>query len=80
MATQVPLLLLDDLGHDAKVPSNPVSDLIQERHAEQRTTWLTTGLNAREIADRYGAGIARRIFESAQLVRGTSSAGDSTVD
>jgi hypothetical protein len=61
--------LLDDLGADAKVPSNVVPEVIAERHAEQRVTWITTSLEPKEIAQRYRGGIARRILEHAKTVR-----------
>ncbi|HEX7667752.1 MAG TPA: hypothetical protein VF407_24665 [Polyangiaceae bacterium] len=71
------VLLIDDLGEGATVASNPVRDVIQERHADERETWLTTNFGPKAIAERYGAGIARRIFERATIVR---AGAQSTVD
>lgn len=68
-ATRAPILLLDDLGEGAKIPSTAVPDVVQERHAESRPTWFTTSLTPKEIAERYGGGIARRVFEHAHVVR-----------
>lgn len=59
----VGLLLLDDVGQERRTELNAVPDVIFERHAEQRPTWITTGLTREQIAERYGDGIARRIFE-----------------
>ncbi|MEO8801207.1 MAG: hypothetical protein ABI551_25165 [Polyangiaceae bacterium] len=64
-ATNARVLLLDDLGEDCDVPSNPVPGVIIERHAEERTTWITTSRTPTAIAERYGGGIARRVFEHA---------------
>ncbi len=68
-AIRTPTLLLDDLGADSKIPSNAVPEVIAERHAEQRVTWITTSLEPREIAQRYGGGTARRILEHGKSVR-----------
>ena len=66
---RAPIVLIDDLGKDADINSNPVPSIIAERHAEERVTWVTTELSPDAIANRYGGGIARRIFESAELIR-----------
>ena len=68
-AMRAPVLLLDDLGRDADIKSNPVSSIIAERHAEERVTWITTELTPAGIAERYGDGIARRVCENASVVR-----------
>ncbi|MEO8875208.1 MAG: hypothetical protein ABI461_06465 [Polyangiaceae bacterium] len=69
IAMRARVLLLDDLGSERSIPSNPIPDIIAERHAEDRVTWITTGLTAKEIVDRYGGGVARRILEGAQLTK-----------
>ena len=66
---RAPVLLLDDLGKDADIKSNPVPAVIAERHDEERVTWITTELTPPEIAKRYGDGIARRICENALVLR-----------
>ena len=71
------VLLLDDLGTDANIASNPVAEAIAERHAEERVTWVTTSLSPTEIAKRYGGGVARRLLEHSQLLRHTSMRADS---
>jgi len=72
-AMRVPVLLLDDLGKDADIKSNPVPAIIAERHDEERATWITTELTPPEILKRYGGGIARRICESASVTRFAST-------
>jgi serine/threonine protein kinase len=42
--------------------------LIFERHAQDKPLWVTTGLTRPQLAERYGAGIVRRIFERARIV------------
>ena len=68
-AIRAPLLLLDDVGAESTVPSNAVPEVIAERHAEERLTWITTGLSPREIAGRYGGGVARRVVENASILK-----------
>jgi len=63
------LLLIDDLGNEPKIEASSVSEVIFDRHAESRPTWVTTAFSPQQIADRYGDGIARRVFERAQVIR-----------
>ncbi|AKV03177.1 hypothetical protein AKJ09_09840 [Labilithrix luteola] len=61
-----PLLVIDELGgEDARFGSS-VAEVIYERHARNRQTWITTGVATRLLGDRYGGGIARRITEGAE--------------
>lgn len=62
------LLVIDDLGSERNVPSNPVPDIIFERHAEGRATWVTTWMTHTDVAARYGDGIARRIYGRAVII------------
>ena len=62
------LLLLDDLGSERNMPSNPIPDLIFERHAEGRATWVTTWMSLPDLRERYGDGIARRVLERAVII------------
>jgi hypothetical protein len=48
---------------------DPVPRIIVERHADDRATSITTELSPDKIAERYGGGIARRIFERAESIR-----------
>lgn len=67
LAIHADLLLLDDLGSECSIPSNPLADVIAARHAAQLPTWVTTELAPEQVALRYGGGAARRIFEGATL-------------
>lgn len=62
------LLILDDLAERQTVPSDPVPDLIRERHAEAKATWVTTYMSLEQVAARYGDDIARRIFQRSLLI------------
>jgi DNA replication protein DnaC len=75
-AVKAPLLLLDDLGIESNTATNAVPDVIAERHEANLTTWITTGFTRGELANRYGDGIARRIFEGAAVIRLGSGAQD----
>ncbi len=65
----VGLALLDDVGSERDTANNAVPDVLFERHACERPTILTTGLDASQLATRYGGGIARRILERATVIR-----------
>ena len=62
-------VLLDDLGVERDTATNPIADVIFERDAENRTIWVTTGFTRAQLASRYGAGLARRLFEHATVIR-----------
>lgn len=68
-AMRAPLLLLDDVGTERQTATNAVPDVILERHAEGLPTWVTTWLSPREAAEKYGGGVARRIFEDTKVIR-----------
>lgn len=71
-ALEAPLVVIDELGHEDPRYASAVTEVIYERHAQDRPTWITTGVWQKEIASRYGGGIARRVFEDAvrfELVR-----------
>jgi hypothetical protein len=63
------LLVLDELGGEDPRYASAVAEVLFERHAQARTTWVTTGVGPKEIAARYGGGIARRVFEGAAVFR-----------
>lgn len=67
--TRAPLLVLDELGGEDPRYASAVAEVLYERHAQQATTWVTTGVGPKEIAARYGGGIARRVFEGAAVFR-----------
>lgn len=68
-ALDADLLVIDELGGEEPRHATSVSEVIYERHAENRPTWITTGVSPKVIADRYGGGIARRVFEGAEVFR-----------
>jgi DNA replication protein DnaC len=57
------LLVLDDLGSERNTATNAVPDVIFERAYAGRPTWVTTWMTAEQVAQRYGDGIARRLWE-----------------
>jgi len=69
LAIRAPLVLLDDLGSERDHAMNAVPDVIFERHAENRPTWITTGLTRDQLVKRYGPGVVARIFERAKVIR-----------
>ncbi|MCL2777734.1 MAG: hypothetical protein FWD73_06990 [Polyangiaceae bacterium] len=75
-AFSCPLLVIDDLGSEDARFGTVVSEVIYERHARNRKTWITTGVRPADIAQRYGGGIVRRVLEWADrfdLQRGGAS-------
>jgi DNA replication protein DnaC len=68
-ALEASLLILDDLGAEPKIHNSPVPDVIYQRHARpELQTVITTGFDDAVLEGRYGQGIARRIFEDAELI------------
>lgn len=63
------LLVIDELGGEDQRYASAVAEVIYERHANAMPTWVTTGVGPKEIGDRYGGGISRRIFEGATVFR-----------
>jgi hypothetical protein len=74
LAMRAPLVLLDDLGSERDHALSAVPDVIFERHAENRPTWVTTGLTHDQLVKRYGPGVVARIFERAKVIRVGSEA------
>jgi hypothetical protein len=73
LAMRAPLVLLDDLGSERDHALSAVPDVIFERHAENRPTWVTTGLTRDQLVKRYGPGVVARIFERAKVIRLSAS-------
>jgi len=67
-AMRAPLVLLDDIGSERDFPTNPIPDVIFERHAQDLPTWATTGLTRDPLVVRYGAGVVARLFERARVI------------
>jgi DNA replication protein DnaC len=70
LAHMASLLVLDDVGQELemRMPNNPVVDVIRERHAANRPTWVTTFLSPDAFAKAYGSGTARRVFDGAAVL------------
>lgn len=68
-ALEATTLILDDLGSEKDGHASAVTEVLYERHAEGRVTWVTTWLTPDKATERYGAGISRRIFEGARIIR-----------
>ena len=62
------LLVLDDLGSERNTVTNAVPDVIFERSYAGRPTWITTWMTAEQVSQRYGDGIARRLYEADRVV------------
>jgi DNA replication protein DnaC len=67
-AMRAPLVLIDDLGGERDHALSALPDLLVERHAENRPTWVTTGLTREQLVKRYGLGIVARVFERATMI------------
>ena len=66
--TQVPLLILDDLGTEALIPNVTKESLFaiaDQRNAARLATVYISNLDANELTERYGERIASRITDSA---------------
>jgi hypothetical protein len=68
-AMRAPLVLIDDLGGERDHTHSALPDVLVERHAENRPTWVTTGLTREQLVKRYGQGIVARVFERATMIR-----------
>lgn len=67
-AARAKLLLLDELGAELS-RNTAVAEVIHERHAQERQTIYTSGFTEQQLCDRYGDGIARRVFEGAVVIK-----------
>jgi hypothetical protein len=68
LAMRAPLVLIDDLGGERDHAVSALPDVLVERHAENRPTWITTGLTREQLVKRYGQGIVSRVFERATVI------------
>jgi DNA replication protein DnaC len=62
------LLVLDDLGSERNTATNAVPDVLFERAYAGRPTWVTTWMTPEQVSQRYGDGIARRLYEAGRVV------------
>ncbi len=77
--TQVPLLVLDDLGTEPMIPNVTLETLFavaDQRNAARLATVYISNLNARELTERYGERIASRITD-ASITKSICFRGDS---
>lgn len=68
-AVRADLLVLDDVGQEAKTATNAVRDVVFARHDAERPTWITTGLTSQQLAELYGDGFLRRVLEGAVALK-----------
>lgn len=59
------LLVLDDVGQELDLGSGVVAHIVQRRYDHAKPTITTSGLNIEQLVSRYGAGVARRLIETA---------------
>jgi DNA replication protein DnaC len=69
-ALRASVLVLDDVGQELelRMPCNPVVEVIRERHAANRATWVTTFLSPAGLEKGYGSGTARRVLDGAAVI------------
>ncbi len=67
-AMSVDALVIDELGSEQGHHSATLAEIIHARHADCRTTLVTTGLDSAALVARYGDGIRRRLSEGAHAV------------
>ncbi len=68
-ASSADLLVLDELGSEMRSPHwRDVEDVVFARYERAMPTWVTTWTTADDIAERYGEGFARRVFERATII------------
>jgi DNA replication protein DnaC len=61
------LLVLDDVGSERNTATNAVPDVIFARALAGMPTWVTTWMTPDVVSQRYGDGIARRLFEAGRV-------------
>lgn len=64
-AIRADVVVVDDLGQEAVSTWSAVVDVIHGRHDAGRPLVVTTGLQKRALAERYGGGTGRRLMERA---------------
>lgn len=65
-ATHADIVLIDEIGQEVGAFS-PLIDIVFARYDAMRPTWITTGVSAAVLTEKYGAGFVRRLFEGAQV-------------
>ncbi len=64
-AMRAALIILDDLGVEPEIGAPAVAHVLHHRYDGERPTIVTTGLTVEQLAKHYGAGVARRLLETA---------------
>lgn len=67
-ALEAGILLIDELGAEQS-KDLAVDELIRARHDGMDRTIFTTGFSQAFLTEKYGAGVARRIFEGSAILR-----------
>lgn len=68
-AKRAGVLLLDDLGQEDNIGRQVVNELMHERYDDSKPTVITTGFDSEWVAERYGAQLARRVFEMSFVLK-----------
>lgn len=70
-AMRARVLVLDEVGAERGIGTaeSVVAEVIHERHAWQRQTIYCTPFTGNELADRYGAGIVRRMAQDRVVIK-----------
>lgn len=71
-ATAADIVLIDEIGQEVGAFS-PLVDIVFARYDALKPTWVTTGVGASTLSEKYGAGFVRRIFEGAEVFTLTSA-------
>jgi DNA replication protein DnaC len=67
-AMDAALLVLDDVGSERNTATNAVPDVIFARAFAGLPTWVTTWMTPEAVTQRYGDGVARRLYEAGRVV------------
>lgn len=67
-AMQVPVLVLDELGAEQQT-TRGVMETVHDRHAQWQQTIITFALPTSAMIERYSAGVVRRLFVGAYVIR-----------
>lgn len=74
-AATASLLLLDDLGTERTDRDRILSEVIDRRYMANKPTVVTTNLSERELRERYGASLLRRLTDQGRFITPASVAG-----
>ncbi len=67
-ALRVNVLVLDDVGAE-QARNTAIAEIVYERHAQDKTTIITTGFGFKQLGEMYGDGIRRRMHEGAAIIK-----------